>query len=533
MMNMAVPTNKMSTYLMSASDQELDNLAQTAGTPDIVSAVDQEMQRRRRAAQPLPRGGQPMGGNPPPSLQDIATGNWTPPWQQMSGPALPPGTSGPDIRPDGGRSGDPMGPADMQTDGGRFGNPMGSADVQPDGGRSGDPMQRNIPKNGEPMDDQRPMMPPTMPLTAPNSMEAGPSPIDQGVASADKATGDAGPDGIHPALAQAAQALQDDTPPSQLQGIIDKILGGGQSDDSIRSNAIAKAGFAMASSKNPYFFGALGEGGTAGLEDYEKSKQEQLMNQVRGVGLGQQQEQQGETKRSNKVKEGQEGQRIDVLRDQAQLARDDFIEKKRQFDAGFATEQELKKAQVAAQKASAAYSQAAAASVGRRGGQYFTADDGNTYYTEGAEARPVLDQNGKPIKGTSKVGANGGTAAQRNSKYYGDLLFGGDEKQGALFLAQGKTMAPDRRRAVAGQAATAELNADLSVLPGTAEYATKLQQRTKEIEDQLAQAGAGVINPGGGGTGGGATTQAQVDEFKKNGKKGDKIVVNGQTFTHP
>jgi hypothetical protein len=449
MMNMAVPQNKMSRYLMSASDAELDNLAQTAGTPDVVSAVDQEMQRRRRAGRPLPRGGQPMGGNQPPSLQEIATGGWTPPWQQMAGPALPPGTSGPD------RALPPDGP---------------------------------LPKGGEPMDEQQPYtppppLPPTMPLTAPNSMEA---------SAADEVTGaregDTGPDSIHPALMETAKAL--DQPPSALQAIIDQITGGGQSDSSIRSNAIAKAGFAMAASRNPYFFGALGEGGTAGLEDYEKAKQEQLMNRVRGVGLGQQQEQQGETKRSNVAREGQEGQRIQVLQQQAQLANQEFVEKKRQFDAGFATDQELKRAEIRARNAATAYSQAAAGAVGRRGGQYFTDADGNTYYTEGASAQPLLDQNGKPVKGASKVGANGGTAVQRNAKYYGNLLFNGDEAAGARYLATGKTMAPDRRRAAAMQAAQAELNGDLTVLPGTAEYATKLQQRTQEIENDLATAGS-------------------------------------------
>ncbi len=440
-----------------------DTLQQLAAQGDP-EAMQELQQRGVTMPRSLPRGGRPMAASQPaqPTLQDIATGGWTPPWQMMAGPSLPPGTSG---------------PATVQPDGGRQGDPMSTPDIQPDGGRPGDPMGT----------------PPTMPLTAPNDMHAGDptAPIHAGADAADDVTGsrdeqDSGPDDIHPALMETAKALEQ--PPSALQKIIDQLMGGGQSDSSIRSNAIAKAGFSMAASRNPYFFGALGEGGNAGLEDYEKSKQEQLMNQVRAVGLGQQQEQQGETQRHNRTGEGQDSQRIDVLKQEAQLRRDDYLEKKRQFDAGFGTDQELKLAEIDARRASAAYTRAAAGSVGRRGGQYFNNDKGELMYGEGADVQPVLDSSGNPVKAT-KSGASGATAAQRNAKYYGDLLFGGDEAQGARFLATGKTMAPDRRHSVAMTAAQAELNGDLSVLPGTPEYDAKLQQRIQEIDNELATAG--------------------------------------------
>lgn len=49
--------------------------------------------------------------------------------------------------------------------------------------------------------------------------------------------------------------------------------------------ALAKAGFAMMASRNPYFLGAVGEGGQAGISAFDAARRQRLDRQVRGASM--------------------------------------------------------------------------------------------------------------------------------------------------------------------------------------------------------------------------------------------------------
>lgn len=56
-------------------------------------------------------------------------------------------------------------------------------------------------------------------------------------------------------------------------------------DESAKWMALAKAGFAMAGSRSPSFFGALGEGGMAGLEAYEAAQAAEAQRRMQAAGM--------------------------------------------------------------------------------------------------------------------------------------------------------------------------------------------------------------------------------------------------------
>lgn len=129
-------------------------------------------------------------------------------------------------------------------------------------------------------------MPPAMPGGAP-AAPAGPpgtapDPIATGAAAAQQA-----------AAASGAQQAQTADPLAGLPEPLASALREYQSiakdlkqqDENAKWMALAKAGFAMAGSRNPSFFGALGEGGMAGLQAYEQQQAAEAARRLQGVGM--------------------------------------------------------------------------------------------------------------------------------------------------------------------------------------------------------------------------------------------------------
>ena len=129
-------------------------------------------------------------------------------------------------------------------------------------------------------------MPPAMPGGAP-AAPAGPpgtapDPIATGAAAAQQAAAASGAQ-----QAQTADPLAGLPEPlasalREYQSIAKELK---QQDENAKWMALAKAGFAMAGSRNPSFFGALGEGGMAGLQAYEQQQAAEAASRLQGVGM--------------------------------------------------------------------------------------------------------------------------------------------------------------------------------------------------------------------------------------------------------
>lgn len=105
------------------------------------------------------------------------------------------------------------------------------------------------------------------------------------------------------ASVQAAQLAKDS--PDVTKSVINDLMTMGGDPEQNKWLALAKAGFAMAASKNPSILGAAGEGAEAGLSDYLKSRQETLQNRYTAAQL-----QQGEQTRQANIAAQQASQAL-------------------------------------------------------------------------------------------------------------------------------------------------------------------------------------------------------------------------------
>ena len=304
---------RLPSYLRGATDAELATLAQQARSPQILTAVQDEMSRR---------GGGLTSGDmvPPPSaapqrqpvmpavtLKDVASEGWVPPWERQDG-------SGPFITA-------------MQSEG-----PVPDDDM---------------PDSGVPA--AAPVRPPAMSDLP--EVDVGYAPgVDPQDAGAEEDI-DLPPQTV--ALAKSLEEASDD--PDAMQAILAEIQGSIQSPEDMRNNSIARAGFAMAASRNPYFFGALGEGGLAGMDAYEKSKQEALLNRVRSADIQGDMDKFSEQKRATGVGEQDAKARLSLAERNVILAEKDYEEKQRQYNDGKITNEALAQAEVRLKNAQAEY----------------------------------------------------------------------------------------------------------------------------------------------------------------------------------
>lgn len=97
---------------------------------------------------------------------------------------------------------------------------------------------------------------------------------------------------------------------SPIQQYIDQLSRDSTVSSEDRALALAQAGFGMAASRSPYFFGSVGEGGLAGLSAYRDAKQRAAANASRAAGLILTEQQRRETNRSNAARETLEAGRL-------------------------------------------------------------------------------------------------------------------------------------------------------------------------------------------------------------------------------
>lgn len=112
-------------------------------------------------------------------------------------------------------------------------------------------------------------------------------------------------------LAEAMASLEDH-PDDKYGGSIDEIIQSlmkGHDPAANRNMALAQAGFAMAASGSPTFFGAVGQGGLAGLSAYKEQERQDMIDRVNAARLAQgQQEYTAEQERTKF------GQKLDIAK---------------------------------------------------------------------------------------------------------------------------------------------------------------------------------------------------------------------------
>lgn len=444
--------SRLPSYLRGATDSELATLAQQARNPRIVAAVQDEMSRRSGGlmAEDMvpPPGAVPQQAQQPVmpavTLKDVASEGWVPPWE----------------RPDGGS---PFITA-LQREG----------PVPDDSGPSFERYGRGMPNSGSP--ETAPVRPPMMSDLP--EIDVGYAP---GVGAKESDDVDLPPETVE--LAKSLEAAGDD--PDAMQAILAELQGGIQSKDDMRNNAIARAGFAMAASRNPYFFGALGEGGLAGLDAYEKSKQEALMNRVRSAEIQQAMDKFGEQKRATGVSEKTDEKRLSLTERELDMREKEYNRKVKEYEEGKAGEAELRSAEIALRRAQANYYSERPRSTSKA--DLLQDEEGNLMrLTPEGGAVYVTDPEGKKVKG-SRVGGSGQTAMMKNAEYVGGLLFGGDTAKGLAWVQQGKTMAPDVRRRTALSMATNLAAAD-PMLVDPAERQEFIDRTAADLESTLEDA---------------------------------------------
>ena len=447
MLNMD-PT-RLPSYLRGASDAELATLAQQARSPQILTAVQDEMSRRgggltqNDMVPPPGPAPQQAQAQPPATLKDVASEGWVPPWERADG-------TGPFITA-------------LQSKG----------QVADDSGPSFEAYGRGSPYS---------------PGNGPARSRGMSDLPEVDVGYAPGAGRDVGDDDIDlppqtVALAKSLEEASDN--PDAMQAILAEIQGSIQSPDDMRNNSIARAGFAMAASPNPYFFGALGEGGLAGMEAYEKSKQEALLNRVRSADIQSGMDEFSEQKRATGVGEGQTDTKIAQAEREMNLLEKGYNLKVQEYEEGKATDAELKKAEVALRKAQASYYSERPRSTSKA--DLLQDEDGNLMrLTPEGGAEYVTDPQGSKIKGT-RVGSSGRTAMMKNAEYVAGLLFGGDTAKGLAWVQQGKTMAPDVRRRTAMSLAT-DLAAADPMLVDPVERQAFIDQTAADLESTLEEA---------------------------------------------
>lgn len=333
--------------------------------------------------------------------------------------------------------------------------------------------------------------------------------IQSGAGAADSVAGVADGTEALPApiksLASAFAAEDEDPYEQQTASVIQDLLGGINPEKN-KNMALAQAGFAMAASGSPYFFQGIGKGGEAGLKAFNEAEAQDMEARVRAAQLGTGLSENKERKRSNRAQEGLEGERNietgrhnvaveteaqDRLKEtrrsnianeginrsqvsiQAQnaataagnlkVAQDNLAETRRQFDAGHATSEDVKRAQIDASKAQAAAAQALAAD---RNTSIQIGEDGTVFKVDMTtnKAEPFIGPDGKAIKAAPK----GNSASAFKAQYLASA--GWSREAIADVLAGKKVITPAQATQIATDRASKESATILDVTQQQSEF---------------------------------------------------------------
>lgn len=448
---------RLPAYLAGASNSELATLMQQARDPALRMAVGQEVQRRQQTG----------GGSPGARSSSVPS---MPPYQLQT--AMP-------EAPNSGSDGAIPTDSPYKTAGDIRANPPLMPD-SPNSGFQGGPRSAR----GEDVPPVRAMAGSSWTPPWDRTPDVASQAIATGTAAADDVTGN----DLPPALTQQMQAMDQADDPTIQQQVIKRLMGGDDDKGTDIAMSLARAGFTMAASNSPHGLTALGEGALAGLDSYDKARQREAENQTKAADIESGMQRQREVNRSNRVGEGFTGQQVEIARRNAVLAQKEFDEKTRQFNAGFATDEAVKRAQIASNEASAGYSRALQGQVGV---QTLTNENGELMRVQGDKATPVIGADGKPVKAFKLGAAGAGTAQMRNIQ---DLMTNLHipYEQAYGMIKQGSSMAPDRRRAEAMRIAQQAAAANVQLL------AADPADQQKAISDMATQIEGMMVNGLGG-----------------------------------
>lgn len=387
--------NNLPAYLAGVTTGELASIAQSARNPAVIQAVQAEMTRRQSQG----------GGGSPSARQSSVPSDGGLPFQ--GGPVQARATDVGDAGPGGAGPGRAV-----------------MARPQPAGG----------------------WVPPWEAGAGPAAHAA----ISAGTEAADNATGN-GDMGLPPDFLAAAKKLGDAADPGVQQDVIKRLMGGPDDKSKDVGLALAKAGFSMAASPSPFFLQALGQGANEGIDFYQKARQQEAENQTRAAGIQGDVNNTAERAQNDVVQAQAQQAQIANARKNTQIAQQQLGLEQRKYDETKGDDSALKRAQIASTQADIAYKAALAQQAGQ---QFFNADDGTLYRIQGNGAAPVLGQDGKPIKGATKLSGSG-SGATAQMKNIQDIMgnLNVDYATALGIVKQGASLPPDQRHAKALQIA--------------------------------------------------------------------------------
>lgn len=393
-----------------------------------------------------------------------------------------------------------------------------------------------------------------------NGMDAA-APIQAGVRTADAEAAAAGAAPGAPTQLGISAMVDEEIDPNGYGGMIASLINdlraGVNGPDKNRRRAFAEAGFGMAASGNPTFFGAVGQGGLAGLKSYRESEAADMEAQVRAATLGAKELERfedirkhkadeshdaavlDETKTSNRNRESMDAKQLaetaqhnraieaNARASQALVAAGHNLEAQRldlatrQLDDTIARANRGEASDLDVKRAQADYYKAQAESTRLLGVDRVTdlVQDKDDFLMRaskepGKPAEYVLDPQGNKVKATP--GAETRTALDKNSQLYVDNGLFKTQAEALRFMAQGKSMSPDRKIIAAGAEADRVLAGYPSIMGD--EYEAKRQELTQQFlgilggTDTLPTLTPSTQAPTG--RGGAATQQPQANPYK-------------------
>jgi hypothetical protein len=349
---------------------------------------------------------------------------------------------------------------------------------------------------------ERPVRAPRAPQRAP--MTAGdaepPSPLARPDMAAEQPQGETAAE-----LNAAAQDPEGPAPEQQpdfMQSII-KDLATGKVSDEDKWMALAQAGLGMAASRNPFFLGALGEGGLMGLSAFRHAQDRAVQNRIKAAGLQADVNTLDERKRANRAGEGLREREIETTsadrRANLDVAKERLDLEREKFQTGTGSEQ-------AVRLATANYYNALAKAQadGTRGTQTtIQLEDGTIGVLRGDKVVPVTDPDGKPVKG-NKLGT--GAKSGNTLSILKDMF---PDKSPSEIYQMWRGMSADRRRATA-----------LNIAQRMSIFPDQVGTLADEIDRDLAAAAgnqtpaAAPAAPSGGGAPNNAAANKVRDDYK-------------------
>lgn len=165
--------------------------------------------------------------------------------------------------------------------------------------------------------------------------------------------------------------------------------------------ALARGFGTLASSRQPGFLGALGEGIDATAAQLQQDRENDVKNQQYNLDTGLREQSAQETNRSNLAQEGQGQTRLQIAADELKNAQAQLAFEQQKWQQGFGSDNALKLAQIGASQAQADYYRAEAGNVG---GTDVQTDQGYGRFQNG-KFTPAMGPNGQPVNQQYKPSA--------------------------------------------------------------------------------------------------------------------------------